>query len=275
MAIKTAIELAAAVEAVAKKHKTLYVSGCIGAPMTEANKVKYTTSPLWPYNKKSGPKKAIMAADAETFGFDCICLIKALLWGWGGNKYSNYGGAKYESNGVPDINADAMITVCEDVSTDFSKLEVGEYLWLKGHCGIYIGNGLAVECTPKWDNCVQITAVTNIGKKPGYNSRKWTKHGKLPYITYSAEVAPAIKTIAVALPVLRKGHSGAAVEALQALLKLRGYPCGSYGPNKDGVDGSFGNGTGDALEKFQSANNLTVDRAAGPQVWAAIIGTIE
>ena len=28
------------------------------------------------------------------------------------------------------------------------------------------------------------TAVGNIGNKAGYNSRKWTKHGKLPYITY-------------------------------------------------------------------------------------------
>jgi hypothetical protein len=32
---------------------------------------------------------------------------------------------------------------------------------------------------------VQITAVGNIGTKSGYKSRKWTKHGKLPYIEYA------------------------------------------------------------------------------------------
>ena len=63
---------------------------------------------------------------------------------------------------------------------------------MPGHIGVYIGDGLAVECTPKWDNKVQITAVANIGKKAGYNSRKWTKHGKLPYVEYVVE-APAVK----------------------------------------------------------------------------------
>lgn len=62
---------------------------------------------------------------------------------------------------------------------------------MKGHIGIYIGGGLAAECTPKWRNCVQITAVANIGAKTGYNSRRWTKYGKLPYVTYEAAEATA------------------------------------------------------------------------------------
>ena len=73
------------------------------------------------------------------------------------------------------------------------KIEVGEYLWMNGHCGVYIGNGLAVECTPKWDNKVQITAVGNIGSKSGYNTRTWTKHGKLPYITYEKAEQEEVK----------------------------------------------------------------------------------
>lgn len=53
-----------------------------------------------------------------------------------------------------------MITVCKNVSTDFSRIEVGEAVWMEGHIGVYIGDGLAVECTPCWDNKVQITACT-------------------------------------------------------------------------------------------------------------------
>lgn len=69
-----------------------------------------------------------------------------------------------------------------------------------GHWGLYIGDGLAVECTPIWYNGVQITGVGNIGVKGGYNSRVWKKHGKLPWVDYDTEtvdkaVEDAKKTI--------------------------------------------------------------------------------
>lgn len=127
----------------------------------------------------------INAATADTFGFDCVCLIKGILWGWRGDASKQYGGASYAINGVPDIGADTMITKCSGVSTDFSKIEVGEAVWCKGHIGVYIGGGLAVECTPKWKNCVQVTSCNCT--KSGYNRRNWTKHGKLPYVSYTGQ----------------------------------------------------------------------------------------
>lgn len=175
---------------IATKHKTLYVMGCFGAPMTAANKKRYTNNHT--YNKQAARTKMINAASADTFGFDCVCLIKGVLWGWNGDTSKVYGGAGYAINGVPDIGADTMITKCSGVSTDFSNIVPGEAVWMPGHIGVYIGDGLAVECTPKWDNKVQITAVANIGTKAGYNPRKWTKHGKLPYIEYVTE-APSTK----------------------------------------------------------------------------------
>ena len=181
----TNFELAAKLTEIAAKYKTLYVLGCFGAPLTAANKERYINA--YSYNSKANRKKQINAASADTFGFDCVNLIKAVLWGWNGDKTANYGGANYASNGVPDIGADAMIGVCKDVSTNFKNIEVGEAVWMSGHIGIYIGGGLAVECTPAWKNKVQITAVGNIGKKSGYNTRTWVKHGKLPYITYLPE----------------------------------------------------------------------------------------
>ena len=154
--------------------------GCFGAPMNVANKKRYCNNHS--YNKQATRQKMIMAASADTFGFDCVCLIKGLLWGWNGNASKTYGGAGYAINGVPDIGADSMIKVCSGVSTDFSNIEVGEAVWMSGHIGVYIGDGLAVECTPKWKNCVQITACNC--SKNGYNRRNWTKHGKLPYVFY-------------------------------------------------------------------------------------------
>lgn len=181
--LMTGNKLAEKCKEIATKYKTLYVLGCFGAPMTEANKKRYTSN--YAYNAQASRKAMIMAASSDTFGFDCVCLIKGILWGWCGDLNASYGGAKYASNGVPDIGADSMINQCSDVSRDFSKIEVGEAVWMSGHIGVYIGNGLAVECSPKWENDVQITACNCT--KSGYNRRDWTKHGKLPWIDYNAK----------------------------------------------------------------------------------------
>lgn len=173
---------------IAKNYKTLYVMGCFGAPMTEANKNRYTQNHT--YNKQAARTAMIKAATEDTFGFDCVCLIKGILWGWSGDKTKTYGGAVYTSNGVPDIGANAMIAKCPDASTTgWDSMEPGEAVWLSGHIGIYVGDGLAVECSPAFANKVQITAVKNIGTKSGYNARKWTKHGHLPYVEYPAHAS--------------------------------------------------------------------------------------
>lgn len=172
----------------AQKQDTYYVMGCFGACISEKNIQRYTTNN--DYNRKHAAE--IKAGAMGKFGFDCVCLIKGILWGWNGNKNATYGGATYTSNGVPDIGADQMIRACSDVSTDFSNIIPGEAVWLSGHIGVYIGDGLVIECTPKWENKVQITACGNIGPKAGYNARTWTKHGKLPYVQYQNISKPAL-----------------------------------------------------------------------------------
>jgi hypothetical protein len=264
MAIKTAKELVAKCKEVAKNYKTLYVMGCFGAPLNASNKTRYCNNHS--YNKQASRTKKIKAASADTFGFDCVCLIKGLLWGWNGNTAKTYGGASYNTNGVPDINADQMIQKCQDVSTDFSNIQAGEIVWMEGHVGVYIGDGLAVECTPIWKDGVQITAVHNIGKKSGYNGRKWTKHGKLPYVTYEA-VKPVTKPATntkdtkidsvlevqtwlnnnYASGLTRDGLYGSRTKA--ALVKALQKELGFTG--KD-VDGDYGKKTNAAVQK----NNL-------------------
>lgn len=261
--VKTGKELAQACLNVANNYKTLYVMGCFGAPMTTSNKARYTSNHN--YNKKADRTKMIRAASTDTFGFDCVNLIKAILWGWSGNVNLRYGGAEYAANGIPDTNADGMIKLCSDMSTDFSKIQVGEAVWLKGHIGIYIGDGLAVECTPSWKNGVQVTTVRNI--KPG-TGRKWTKHGKLPWITYEDASTDASKPDAVVkLPVLKSGSKSDSVKALQILLKGYGYSLGKYG-----IDGDFGNATKNAVEAFQTDKGLAIDGIVGAKTWSKLLG---
>lgn len=188
-----AIEFAQKLKDIATNYKTLYVMGCFGAPMTDANKKRYCSNHS--YNKKAERTAMIQAASADTFGFDCVCLIKGVLWGWNGDTSKSYGGAVYKANDVPDIGANNMINVCSDISTDFSKIEIGEAVWMEGHIGVYIGDGLAVECTPAWKNNVQITACNRTIS--GYNRRNWTKHGKLPYIEYGAKEVTSMSNFEV------------------------------------------------------------------------------
>lgn len=276
--IKTGKELAAACLDVATNYKTLYVMGCFGAPMTESNKERYIKHHS--YNQRSARTKMINAASAGVFGFDCVNLLKGLLWGWKGDAGATYGGAKYATNGVPDTNADGMIQLCKDVSTDFSKIQIGEAVWLKGHIGVYIGDGLAVECTPAWKNCVQVTTVRNLKSGTGH---KWTKHGKLPWITYGEETVqkpaetvtaptpsaskPVTTYYSVRLPLLQKGSEGESVKAMQIMLKSYGYDLGQAG-----IDGEFGPATENAVEAFQEDNDLEVDGKCGPKTWATLLG---
>lgn len=180
---------------VANNHKTLYVMGCFGAPLTGGNVARYQTNHS--YNKSADRVAMIAAAGNKNpvvYGFDCVNLIKGIAWGWCGDASKTYGGASYATNGVPDTNADGMIGRCKNVSTDFSKIKVGSAVWLPGHIGVYIGNGLVVESTPAFRNCVQLTVCTNISNSKDYSGRKWTKHGEMPYFEYDMSTAAQTPT---------------------------------------------------------------------------------
>ena len=65
---------------------------------------------------------------------------------------------------------------------------------MKGHCGIYIGDGIVIESTPAWDSGVQKTGLGNTGHSVNGKSRTWTKHGKLPWVEYSDNPIPLVYT---------------------------------------------------------------------------------
>lgn len=186
MAVMKASDLVNKVKDIANHYKTLYVYACFGAPMTQRNKERYTNN--CDYNRQPSRKKKIMAASTDTFGFDCVNMIEGVLWGWNGNVNATYGGAIYGSNGVPDTNANGMFQdYCYNKTNDFSNIVPGEFVWMSGHIGVYVGDNLVVECTPIWKDGVQFTGLGNRGGKSGYNTRTWTSHGKSKFIDYDIQ----------------------------------------------------------------------------------------
>lgn len=170
----------------AEQSKTLYVMGCFGAPMNQNNKNRYKKNHY--YNCNPERQRMIDNCSNDSFGFDCVNLIKGILWGWNGNIDKVYGGAVFKSNGVPDYAANEFFNLCCGISSNFKGIKPGCIVWMQGHVGVYVGNGEVIECTPSFKNCVQVTKIINCGGSKTGNWRIWSKWGFCPFIDYSEDV---------------------------------------------------------------------------------------
>ena len=130
-------------------------------------------------DRYSDARRQTLLSRAKTlcWGWDCVGLIKGILWGWKADQTLPFGGAVYQSNGVPDVNVSGMKSLCTDLSEDFSTLRLGELLFYPGHVGVYAGEGRVLEATlwKDYDGVVE----TDLSE------RAWTDHGKLPFLEYS------------------------------------------------------------------------------------------
>ena len=223
--------------------KTYYIKGGFGLVLNASGKKRAISSYKW--NADRADK--INSLDPATFGFDCCGLVKGVLWGFNGNLKKTYGGAVY--NQSEDLNEKGLFNICNEISDDLTNIIPGEFLYMPGHCGIYIGNGNVVESTPSWKNGVQITEL---------GQRKWKAHGKLPQIQY--EDIPEHKPItSIITPpyYLRQGSTGMYVQQLQHCLNLTGADLEE--------DARFGTLTKHALMVFQMNNKIEVDGIYGPE----------
>ena len=104
---------------------------------------------------------------------DCGGLIKSYVWFEPENSAIRY------SVGMPDWSADQMFLVAQKLGADNGPVDTipnipGLILWMPGHTGVYIGNGVAIEARGTKYGVVR-TEVSGRG---------WQSWYKLPYITY-------------------------------------------------------------------------------------------
>lgn len=253
---------------IAKNYKTIYMYATYGFQVTDKTIKAKAEQNLnkWYTNSRIKMLNAVANQTPPTWGFDCVNLFKAIFWGWNGDESKERGGSVYGTNGVPDTNANGMFNRCSGKSADFSTIKPGEAVWLEGHIGLYVGDNLVVECTPSWDNGVQITGLLNVKKVEGINNRKWAKHGFLPWIDYEGADNIEIKIYALGERTLKRGIEGEDVKELQLALIGLGYDLGLYG-----ADGEFGSKTEQAVKEFQKKYDLKVDGVFGETSYKKIL----
>lgn len=252
-------------------QKTIYAKGAIGTYVTESTINSLRKSyPVWYYASKIKSRYAPLYGKGY-YAFDCSGMIKQAIWGFEPQQKDYRCTKGYEINGISDFQVDTVSSIKKVavISEDWKNIEVGEILFTPGHVGVYIGEGLAIECTTAWTCNVQKTAVQNIGKKNGYNSRSWKYHGKLYCIDYEKEKEQP-DTVTVKLNVLKKGVKSEQVKTLQFILSAKGFK------DADGkqlvADGSFGQKTLYQVQQYQKKNGLTSDGSVGEQTWKSLLG---
>lgn len=223
--------------------KTYYIKGGFGLVLNKSGKARAIKQ--YKYNADRADK--INALDPATFGFDCCGLIKGIIWGFDGNLKKTYGGAEYKSNGLDDVNEKGLFNLCKDITDKLDKLTPGDFLYMPGHCGVYIGEGKVCESTPSWKCGVQITSL---------DQRKWKASGKLPFIKYEEENKPK-PLVVIPNYYLKQGATGMNVYNLQKCLNASGESLT--------LDGRFGPLTKAALIRFQKKYKLIADGIYGPQ----------
>ena len=237
----------------AMNFRNYYVMGCFGWPLNYGDNLNRCIRE-YEYNKKHETeiRKAAKAAakdGVEIFGFDCVNFTpKAILWGWCGDPNAEYGGVRYQSNGVPDATIDVIFNeYCTDQSEEWGNVVPGEFLYYGdgSHCGVYVGDGMAIEMTAKWTKEITLSAITNMGAH-GEKERVWQKHAKLQWIDYSAYTSSGYYIYLG--KDLKRGDKGDEVKKLQMRLRqisqeydkevaahsfTNGKPDGSFGPSME------------------------------------------
>jgi len=172
-----------------QKTNTVYMWGTYGQVLTD----KLITDKAKQYPSKNTAARVARHKQLVGKGYsawDCVGLIKGILWGWVKGKSPKYRGSE-----VPDVGSDSMYkNYTTHQSTDFKDILPGEVVWITGHIGVYIGDGLVIEATSRatggFTDNVLISALGNHGAVKGYPTRSWTHHGRLKWIDYAEQPKP-------------------------------------------------------------------------------------
>ncbi len=214
---------------------------------------------------------------AKLVAGDCIGAIKGYAWTNGGEGVvdaigtDNSISSKYGSHGCPDKGTSGMFAHAKDKGMPWGTIDtlpeiIGAAVTFSGHVGYYLGNGKVFE----FKSFASGSVVSDLA------DGKWTHWYFHPSLSY-----PEIQDGAVAHKyilgsrLLKNGSKGEDVRHLQRILKEMDYDLGTYGENRDGVDGSYGDKTVKAVKRLQTYAQIEADGKYGSITHKALMGILE
>ncbi len=144
--------------------------------------------------------------NGSTISWDCWNLGKSIIWSKGTivDNYKKGTFAKPNTScGLGDWDGLTIIKKAPNCNSNFTKLVAGEWLYMSGHTGYYVGNGNVIECTTAWGaNGVTMSKIDSKGNRTrnGSSGGKWLYHGMVPWIDYSTASGSAYLNKCTAYP---------------------------------------------------------------------------
>ena len=222
------------------------------------------------YKKKNRYKvSGIGRYDADgTRQFDCCGLFKCFMW----HDYSTQN-SKYYGKTQKDLSCEGLLAEAKEKGDITTIPEIpGVLVYMKGHMGIYAGNGKVIESTAaKYDGKkgrIYKTYFKGEGKNCDGKRATWTKWFKSPYLTYENEVKPAEPTpeqpkkdnFLGPRGYIKLGDKGDNVDKISKFMYLT-FPAYT---SKNALGDYYGKYIQASIKEFQKRTGLEQDGCVGP-----------
>lgn len=173
--MKTNYEFIKYIENIYKNKNTVYMWGDYGREVT--NNTINSKSKQYPSHYSTEKIEYLKSLVGKNYySFDCAGLIKS-YW------MSNFGSDKVKYNSKYDKDAYGITIGLASEKGDISTIPniPGVLLYMKGHCGIYLGDGYVYECTSS-----EKISKSKFGCvcKSKLSDRKWTNWTKIKWLDY-------------------------------------------------------------------------------------------
>lgn len=170
---------------------------------TWLNNLKYLVTNRTTHYNNHMPYNCGYVNSDGSISFDCIGLVKSVI---------NQPDIVYRSNPqgwyvtpgqvIPDVDEISILNLCSGKTWGaFQNIVPGEYLYMGGHAGVYVGDLFGagsgvnvIECTVCWGvegvvaSWIDLDTGARRDQKGGTHIETWEAHGKLSgYIDYSTE----------------------------------------------------------------------------------------
>lgn len=220
------------------------------------------------YKKKNRYKTGgIGRYDSDgTRQFDCCGLFKCFMW----HDYSTKN-AKYYGKTQKDLSCEGLLAEAKEKGDISSIPEIpGVLVYMKGHMGIYIGNGQVIESTAaKYDGKkgrIYKTYFKGNGKGCDGKRTTWTKWFKSPYLSYD-EVKPVEPSkpntsdnFLGARGYIKLGDKGSNVDKISKFMYFN-FPAYT---SKNALGDYYGKYIQASIKEFQKRTGLESDGCVGP-----------